>query len=124
MFQNTIKHKHYDIHNIDKLILLTLLMVLFSLGIFFGELFTDIDRISKMIGGISTAISVVIGLKIISSAIKKSKWLLSSSIAFIVIANVSYTIEVENVITYLFYNISTILTMILLYTNNNKIQKD
>lgn len=107
-------------NELKKTIFVTAIMVLFALGIIFGEMYTDLDRISKIVGGLATAISSILGFKILWPSIKKKKYLLSTTLIFIISSNLLYIAEINDVITYLIYNISTILTMIILYSYNKK----
>ena len=107
-----------------KTVFVTAIMVLFTLGIIFGEMYTDLERISKMLGGLSTAISAILGLKILFTAIKKKCYLLASTLTLIISSNFLYISEVNDILTCMVYNISTIMTMVLIYSYNKKIHKD
>ena len=94
-------------------------LLFFLIGIFMGEvseIAQDPSRFAKLVAGISTVLSIVLGVKVFAATVRRKHYLIASTVFMIWIANLSFSFGVFTTsIVDIFYNIATIMMMIAIY---------
>jgi hypothetical protein len=93
----------------------TLMMVAMVLGILAGELITDPSRAARFSGLGATVVAVVLGLRVWITAWRVREVLVLTAIPAIWIANISYSLNVDDPAVDVMFDAATTLVMFVFY---------
>lgn len=111
----TNKHDSED-KTFKNLQLLTITLIFFIMGLFYGEVSFDIHNASKMIGGLATVVSLALGTKIFAAAVRRRLPLIAVTVFSIWIGNFALAIGIYSVeLVDIILSVSTILAMVVMY---------
>jgi uncharacterized membrane protein YoaK (UPF0700 family) len=98
---------------------ISLAVLFFIVGIFIGEISAavhDPSRIAMLAAGISTVLSIVLGVKVFAATLRRRYYLVSSTVFMIWAANLSFSLGMFSAsVIDILYNVATILMMIVIY---------
>lgn len=101
---------------LKSLLFTTVLTMLFVGGLILGEIAWDIERLSRITGGIATVTSVVFGVKILHIAYNRNNYMMIAAIFAVWLSEFSFSFGIfSQHVQDVLYNTSIILVMILLY---------